>query len=321
MLDTVRVRFCCSWKKEFFDSVPHGWEVHKSTKDVTVHSGVVSKSSVFLHHILSGLRISGDSELTEWFEVSMPRLIYQSNASLISNQHELDKAFEALRSLLSLVCDHDVPWNYSRLDLVWHFDVDCKTFLKAYESVLIPVSRKLPVVYSGESVTWRGSKRSLCMYDKGLQMGNSSGPLRIEYRMRDSETIRSFFPKVDDFKGLFEYYASFISHLQPVSVPAPAGLRDNLPLSEFLSLLQDSNCSLRGGVSAVEYYLSFLSSKHVRALRKEMAARSVHFKTVDFRQMLENQGAIHSTTINDHEILEYKGDALRVVHANDSLIG
>lgn len=321
MIDTIRCRVDSPWNDSSFSTLPPFWNLTSDSKlqrDAAFPNGVgVSTRSHFLHHAPTGLRIHGNDSHADWFEVSLPRLVHPDNSHLITNQHQLDDALSKLRSHLSSFFPH-CDWSITRLDLVWHFDVPCRPFLESYASLRLPGYRSLPVVYPGESVTWKNTRSSVCMYDKGTQMKLSSGPLRIEYRLKDSSFIRNAFrDKVFDFKVLHDYYARTIALLTPVSIPQPSIAPT---MVDFLARLMDAGCTLRDGQSAVEFYFNEVcKSRHSRKLRRDVQARALHFRDVNFREMLSNQGLLIS--IDEGTVYDYQGDTMPIVHANGTLTG
>jgi hypothetical protein len=87
----------------------------------------------------TGFNAYGDAGYFKYFSASLPRLLHGDNGRLIKNQIELDAALTILRQMAAELGDPQIcASHFTRVDLVWQFQVDVETFIRAHRECRHP---------------------------------------------------------------------------------------------------------------------------------------------------------------------------------------
>lgn len=117
MIDTVKMFFPHARRKH----VPAHWKVTAITETKTVDDGTECdfKKCVYIDKE-TGLRASGDENEIRFVEVSLPRLLYGTNAKLIKSQTDINNALWLVRRKLNEIgVRQTADFYFTRVDLVW----------------------------------------------------------------------------------------------------------------------------------------------------------------------------------------------------------
>lgn len=312
MIDTVRFGLLGTWNSDPFvgpikghcdlgDYPYHCFEVFTNNRQKRRGSGAAEgEPQVFAVDRMLGMRIEGTREGPEWLEVSLPRLVYGSNGHLLTNDEEITRALGRLVYHLHQVARDARLIQLRRLDLCWQFEIDCGAYLRAASGLSWGLCRQTPMVYPGESVTWRGTGSSLCLYDKGLEAEREAGgPLRAEVRFKTKAdcAVRGFRWAEDlAFSRCYAAYRAELLKVPTVRLVDQHTLRGSPTLPGYLAVLEQAGARL-GDELAADWYLARVPDRTRRRLRAEMARqRGLGWVEVDWASRLPENGppeAVH----------------------------
>ena len=154
---------------------------------------------------------------------SLPRLLWEHNGRLISNQAELDEALTKLWQEANTVAEMPLisTWKPMRLDLVWQFEgLLAGRVIDALSAFRFPGVRKPPLHQAEHGVSWRGagSRFVVTAYDKTRKMLIQGDVLRIEVRLCGNEIRRLRGRDWQSFDGLWAAYREIVLQLPNVPV-------------------------------------------------------------------------------------------------------
>lgn len=171
------------------------------------------------------IRVDSTGSNVDYAEASLPALLFGNNGRLLTNQDELDTAFEHLRGTVLKLAE--VPpvleWQLRRLDLCWNFDLPARPFIYAHASLRIPGIRSMACLFGGGSgVSWRGTRSRflVTLYDKSRKSGANGNVLRAEVRLCGRHLVRRF-PHGEwrQFAALWQAFREVLTSIPPISKP------------------------------------------------------------------------------------------------------
>lgn len=206
MIDTVRFIRRCLPKQSFLllrQHPPSGWE-SKSQASSNSKGDIFSTTKLF--HQRTGLNVHFIKRGQAVIQASLPRLLYGTNARLITTQPEIERALRLADKLLLEVAVEQVAITkrrFLRADLVWQVRGDIDDFIAAHHHLPHPGKirgDRKSVVYYRETILWPGGECSLSMYDKLKEMRKGRGEIvRIELRLQNGTLRRAM--RSGDFLG------------------------------------------------------------------------------------------------------------------------
>ncbi len=253
-------------------------------------------------------------------EYSLPKIINETNASLITTQHEIDAAQTRALAVIKSVCPDWKTSHYSRLDMVWHFDVDPYRMMQELKRLKHPQIRKETTEYNeNESLIFRGKERKLRAYDKCKEMVNRKGPVsRVEVQLNGRALVNDFehtktrnvasigadsldnstdsnkpdetvvrdrkLRNLPSFDAAFAYYREFLCKIDPTKTPKLSRLYD------FLAHLNaDETTFNHSGQPVIEAYLANLSPTSRTRVKREIRKHRLEWSEFSFRTLLPNR--------------------------------
>lgn len=304
MIDTVKFKqrlFVQASAQEFAD--PDVWRSEHKQIDTTDRDGrPVQRRRWVLAHKPTGFRASGTDDVLGTFEVSLPRVLFGHNGRLLKSQAEINDALYMVYDLMDQIGERsDEPPEFKRVDLVWQFQGDPNLFITAHQHARHRRIRRDVVKYEKGSLTWIGSGRSVCMYDKCLEMLKVPGEImRVEVRLRDNVLAKLFGQRAVrslNFDTCYELYRNTLLGFCPSSVPKVSAI------SEFLALAEREGWK-SDGVSAFEIYTQRLSKKQRRRIQKQMAQTRSSVFNFDWADLLPVRYPPAPVEVSDNLIKE-----------------
>jgi hypothetical protein len=297
MIDTVKFRLpvlvCTSptdfnpelWRSEFRELN----ELDRDGKPKTIRKWLLT-------HRLSGLRGWGTETTLQYFEVSLPRILFGHNGCLLTTQDKIDEAMDKVFQVLDQIGDFDHLPEFRKVDLVWQFEFDPNLFLAAHNHARHRRIKRDVVKYEGGSLMWRGSNLSVCMYDKTLEMLKQPGKIvRVEARLQTRALKKYLGPDRQaglDFHECYNAYRNILLGFCPSSVPKFSGL------AEYLAIGNRQKWAANG-LSAFEIYALELGDRQKRRLQKQISQARKHVFQFDWPHLLPPDGPPKAVEITD----------------------
>ena len=287
MIDTVRLFF----PHERLPDMPHDWDFISRHSDRVRPDGTISRRNGFTYeHRPTGLRATGDEHEIRWIEVSLPRLLFGHNGSLITSQEHIDQAMRALSGLLRQIGTQLTALRYfTRVDLVWQFSGDPAAFIAAHRSCKHRSIRKEAGSFNNNSLFWQGSDMRVSMYDKALeQTGQKGDVVRVEVQLRGKRLKRELrddeYSNVTglDFYDCYQAYRRILLGFNPPSLPKIGSVAELLALAERHDWTAD-------GVTPFDLWARGKSAKQITRVRKQMAALRPEVHDIDWEALLPVQ--------------------------------
>jgi len=198
------------------------------------------RSGIMLMHGSSGLRIGISGNAAVYIEVSVPRLHWGYNGSLITEQSQIDTAFSLIEGQLKkwgALLPHETGWGcgyeLTRVDLVLQYDipdVPASELVQSIATMSHPDCRKRREKWTSHgaanSVSHMAAKMKITAYDKELHLNESRGPgdtLRLEVRLEGSPLQRALgpqngvYPKTLAFDECYQAYRNIMLKFRPAS--------------------------------------------------------------------------------------------------------
>ncbi len=163
-----------------------------------------------IQHSLLGIRlfVRAGTGMVVKVEVDLPKLLYGHNGRLIKTQMDLIRAFARLKQALQTVCQlanpcrgyhpGDVPGDlqthYTRVDLVWQFDLATAFVFNALRNAKHPEIHKRKGEWQDETFVFPGTKLRISIYDKKAKERAhcEHNVLRFEVQLRDGKIDQHF---------------------------------------------------------------------------------------------------------------------------------
>jgi len=298
MIDTVRGKVARPWHRDLMENPPKGWDIRQGTIMNKEGEETVLRTAV---HVNSGMYIKGDDFGSHVMQVSMPRLLHGDNVKLIRSQEEIDKAMDLIRINMLKVMQLDAIPTWTRIDLVWNFKGNINDFIACFQNSKHPRVRSAVRVYLGESISWKGKKVELQIYDKlqekgsiNLKKGNET-IVRAEVRQRvnawkmndenepyDKLTEPCIGGHRISFEKAYNYYRSLLILLSPKTIP---DIVSRSPM-DFLAYLQANHLTDKQGVPLVDIWMKDKSRATKYRTMRELKARVVRHKLINWNCIL-----------------------------------
>ena len=314
MLDTVRGKITRPWVKGIQDNPPFGWKVRTGTME---DSNGIERTIVSCSHEQSGMYIKGDEMGSHVIQVSLPRLLHGDNTNLIKNQDELDMAFSKMRLQMLDLLECDAIPRWTRLDMVWNFKGNISEFIAIFNNTKHPRVRSAVRVYGGESISWKGKRIEIQIYDKLKEKGKASRCEETIVRAEVRQSVTHDKLHEDDpsnpysiicepvhggylptFEKCYDYYRKVMVQLSPKTIPEMAS---RSPL-DFLAYLQANNLTDLQGVPLVDLYLAKKSRSSKYRLQRELKARVLRHKFISWHALLPEESIPKPITYSDVKV-------------------
>lgn len=271
MIDTVKFHQCLlvQARREAFADTDTWYSEHRQIDATSRQGHPVPLHRRLLVHKPTGLRAQGTEDMLDTFEVSLPKVLFGHNGKLLKSQCEIDAAIGEMHALMGQIGElsDDLP-EFKRVDFVWQFRGDPELFILAHQHARHNRIRRDVVRFEKGSLTWRGSDRSVCIYDKCREMFRVPGEVvRVEVRLRGRVLEQMLGPKPVsrlNFGICYEVYRNMLLGFRPLSV---AGVSN---IAEFLALAEREGWK-SGDVSAFDIYCHRLGQRQRRRLQKQIA--------------------------------------------------
>lgn len=278
-----------------------------------------------------GTRMTGMSDLSQAegnddlavmksVEFALPKQIYETNGSLITNQLHMEEALSRAMGLVQQVCPEWESTHISRLDLVWHFSFDPYRTMQEIKRLRHPRIRKATTEYNeDESLIFRGTERKLRVYDKLKEMVNRKGHVtRVELQLNGRSLVNDFedvqssstkavsigadippssqhkgeevvvhdrrLKKLPSFDSAYSVYRDFLHQMEPVRTPKFSKIYDLLA-----HLNHDGTQFNSTGQSVVDAYLMNLAPASRSRVRREIRKHKINWNEFSFRSLLGNK--------------------------------
>lgn len=174
---------------------------------------------------------------------------------------------------------------FTRVDLVWHVPGLCQDYILAHRRTRHPRVRKATCVYDAESITWGGSAFRLMLYDKTKkELGEAGQFVRGEVQLR-KHVLNELFEDSEhvlNFEQCYRHFRRFVFQLLPAATTRVSGWTGMMAACLRLSPLENE-------VHPVEAYLTTLTPRRQRDLRREITASGVERRAIDWAHLLPEQ--------------------------------
>jgi hypothetical protein len=285
MVDTVRF----FQPHELFEhaGLRPGWRSRPSI----VQDELSQKQTFALDHLATGYWTSGERGHTLRHCASLPRFLFGNNAKLIQDQAQLDaslaKLFEKATELGRPTTE---AVQFTRVDLVWQFQVDIQLFIQAHRNSRHSRIRSDPFLYEKRSLIFKGSEVKIRMYDKLREMfknKRNGNVLRVEVELHGDrlkeelgggEQVTSL-----NFDQCYQAFRHVMIGFEPPPVPNAGGI------AEVLATGMREGWTA-GGVPFFEWYTRNMSVRNISRLRRQIEALRPTFYQIDWSKLLPADG-------------------------------
>jgi hypothetical protein len=205
-------------------------------------------------------------------KVSLPRVLFRTNGTLIVDQRQVEEALRLTGEILAEISTPIVPIDhFTRVDLVWQFRIDPGDCVLAYRQAIHTRIRKEARVYGRRSISWQGKHLSVRMYDKLLELTRRPGNiLRVEVELHGG-ILREYMTggKTSlsrlDFANGYAAYRAVLADLDPSPLPRISTTTELLAFSDACSW-DFNDCSL------LEIWALGGNAEHVLRVKNEVSA-------------------------------------------------
>ena len=162
----------------------------------------------YLKHSPLGIRLSIRAGTVVKVEVDLPKLLYGHNGRLLKTQAELDRAFVRLKLALQTICveaapghgyhpgdiEGDLQTHFTRIDLVWQFDLAPAFVFGALRNAKHPEIHKAKGEWQDQTLVFPGTKLRIIIYDKAAKERAkcSHDVLRFEVQLHGEKIDQHF---------------------------------------------------------------------------------------------------------------------------------
>jgi hypothetical protein len=254
--------------------------------------------SFSLDHLPTGFFTKGKGDCAILHSASLPRLLFGHNGKLIKDQMELDLGFKNLRERSAEIGSPTTETLYfTRVDLVWQFQVDVDLFIQAHRNSRHSRIRFDPSLYERRSLIFKGSEVKIRMYDKIRKMFRRNGNiLRVEVELHGrrlmeelggNERVTSL-----DFNSCYQAFRRLMLGFEPPPVPKASGIATLLATG-----LREGWAD--GGVPFFEWYTREMSPRHISRLRRDVERLRPTFYDINWAKLLPVDGPPPPIEIED----------------------
>lgn len=135
----------------------------------------------------SPIRLFLRDHLIKCVEVELPKVLFGTNARLITKPQQIVEAMAKVQSEVAKVALGTLNGHFTRVDLVWHFRGNPAEFFAAHQHCRHPSIRGNTAVYSDSvgkftDIRWPGSQLLIRMYAKETRLHGEV--IRVECQLR-----------------------------------------------------------------------------------------------------------------------------------------
>lgn len=263
MIDTVRFTL---FSAPFPELVPVGWQRNRR-KYEDDHTDEWREQTIF-QHSGTDMRIGGVDGQASWLEVSLPKILHDSNGYLL-RPAEINLAYRSALDLALDVLEVCVPEKITRYDLVHHFRGLASEFIASLYGLKHRAVRNKCVAFFDTGIEWPGTQTRIRLYDKKAEQDGVSGMTqRLEFQLR-KKALRDIWSaqKGFDCEALYRQYKDLCGGFARRRIPRMG------TLAEVLCWLKENNVVING-IDPVERVLS--SKGKVSRWRLQKAINGVH---------------------------------------------
>jgi len=251
-----------------------------------------------LRHRVNKIELRVEEGTVISVEASLSRVLFGSNFRLIESQDDINSGWTKLLSNIEeIVICPDYDLEFTRIDLVWHFEGDPAQNFLAHRYLRHPLVRDDPQQYGNKGLFWKGSNCKIRMYDKTLeQTGSAGSSIRLEFELHWNVLKREFNGNLMhvvnlDFNDCRRVFKKLAVQFMPKPMPHISSKED------FLALLAQEN-TMVSGIPAVELYVSRLCPKQAKRIRKAVASRQLFFNNIDWGRKINEVLPEHDVGAN-----------------------
>lgn len=207
MIDTVTYK--CFLALVYPGSWPRGW---KGWKPVNTEDSLKDQDYA-MQNDLPGIRVFIHADVIIKVEADLPKLLYGHNGRLLKSQEDIDAALYRLRLALETISRplgilggyypgdrlEDFSTYYTRVDLVWQFDLAPELMILGMRNAKHPEINKRTGQWQDQTLVFPGTAIRISMYDKKAKerVPCRHNVMRVEIQLRDD--------KISDHFGLGQH--------------------------------------------------------------------------------------------------------------------
>lgn len=220
---------------------------------------------------------------------SVSRVLYATNDVLPGSDQQVVQAKVLVKQMVQELVTLD--WesgHFTRVDCTCYVAIPPYELIPLLEKVRHPAFRRLPIIYPGESLTYKGSRHRLIFYDKLRESGNRGFALRtrVELRLVGGAKLQKHFglsggnlTKVSVAQAYHALRSCLLCYGE-VKV-APEYTSDNL-----IAWCALKNITAPDGRHIIEWRVAGLRPEPARKKRSQLAAVMMHLSGLDFGAFL-----------------------------------
>lgn len=231
MLDTIIVRLAAGEWLEW-SHCPEGWQAHCNSRPAHWKNPGKGKHTLKefpkLFHLTTGVKVRGNQRPCA-VEFSVPRMLQEHNGHLVHSQAAFETALQIAFDVLGEVVQGALLSRFSAVHLVLHLPISPRRVARFVSTAKHPAFRsrkKNPkpkkagstMHEASRNCTRLGTGKTLCCYDKPLQMGHgrTNEFCRVELRLSGPYLRRLLSPDGKSavgslsFADCYRVYRSFL---------------------------------------------------------------------------------------------------------------
>jgi hypothetical protein len=243
----------------------------------------------YLRHLPTKYFTKGKNGYTLFHTASLPRLVFGDNGKLIKNQEQLDAGLNLLFAKAAEIGRPTTDkFHFTRVDLVWQFQVDVPLFIQAHRNSRHSRIRIDPRLYEKRSLMFKGSEVKIRMYDKVREKFKRDGNiLRVEVELHGrrlmeelggGEQVTSL-----NFDLCYQAYRRVMLGFEQSPIPRKSNI------AGLLAAGMRAGWTI-GGVPVFEWHTMDMSTRHISRLRRQVEALRPTFYQIDWGQLLPADG-------------------------------
>src|SRR6266850_4035787 len=193
-----------------------------------VHSPLPGRRRHVLLARCIDIRLDETRQFVRWVKVSLPKLFFGCNGSVIQNEGQLTAALTKLVEELRAVADvpPETEWQLSRIDLAWNFDLPAPALILGHACLRVPgVGNGADLWRGGHGVSWRGRRSQFIvqLYDKCREMRVHGSVLRAEIRLKGRQLARHLRGQSwCDFSAMYHVFRAVLATIPSIQKPTKA---------------------------------------------------------------------------------------------------
>lgn len=312
MIDTVRIRLsrplrCPHQETKERVKSDDGWRFAYSLFRV----GTAQCWGLLVTHLRTDLRIGIVGDTVVMVEVSLPRLIFGENASIITSQGEIDRALAEIESLLANWAGRPAEnggeiWEFARVDLVLPFRIPgfpAAAFINAMATMNHPDCRTYNSKWRHGTTTnaayHAAGDMTILSYDKQLEVDESRGPgnvARIEIRLEGAPLQRwlgpevGVFPRALRFEDCYRAYRGILRKFRPVTYQMVEKRSVMQFLRDLLAHAHQQGWTMADGRPVLDHLRSCdAGSQTIRKYERDLAGRQLASMSVSWDELIPEQ--------------------------------